>query len=177
MAYAERTEFTQHVLVFAVQPAFYCVEIAYFLTIADIGNQRSVAAGKLVQRCNDRGIHCYRIYGSMEHPTITAGIPGGENISSREVEECLSKLKQVSAVAAVAMPDKRLGEKVCCFVVLKPGHSLILEQVVSHFADSGMKIQKTPERVIVVDALPVNATGKVLKQQLRQQLKDEQAKF
>jgi acyl-CoA synthetase (AMP-forming)/AMP-acid ligase II len=37
--------------------------------------------------------------------------------------------------------------------------------------------QKTRERVIVVDALPVSATGKVLKQQLRQQLKDEQAKF
>jgi non-ribosomal peptide synthetase component E (peptide arylation enzyme) len=98
-------------------------------------------------------------------------IRGGENISSREVEECLLRHPAVAEAAAVAMPDARLGEKVCVFVVLRAGQTLTLERVVDHFAASGLAKQKTPERIIEIGALPRTATGKVQKEVLRKQLR------
>jgi non-ribosomal peptide synthetase component E (peptide arylation enzyme) len=97
-------------------------------------------------------------------------IRGGENISSREVEEVLFAHPGIVEAAVVAAPDQRLGEVVCAFVIAAPGVSVSLESVIEHFAAAGLARAKTPERIVVVDALPRNATGKVLKHELRRTL-------
>lgn len=94
-------------------------------------------------------------------------IRGGENISSKEVEELLLDLPEVAEVAVVAAKDDRMGEIVHAVVVARPGQTLTLEAIRSHFAAAGIARQKTPEQLTLTDALPRNATGKVLKHQLR----------
>jgi non-ribosomal peptide synthetase component E (peptide arylation enzyme) len=75
--------------------------------------------------------------------------------------------------AVTAMPDPDMGERVCAFVVLKAGASLTLEDVRAHFGKLGITRQKTPERVIVVEDLPRTSSGKVKKNDLREQLRSE----
>ena len=95
-------------------------------------------------------------------------IRGGLNISVRQIEDLLTAHPAVRAVAAVGMPDETLGERVCCYAVLAPGHeSLSLEQVRDYLLDQGLAIQKAPERLEIVAELPMTATGKVQKHLLR----------
>ena len=102
-------------------------------------------------------------------------IRGGENISSKEVEDVLSSAPGVVESAVTAMPDPMLGERVCAYVVLRPGAGLTLEDVRRHFAEAGVARQKTPERIIVVDDLPRTPSGKVKKVELRERLRAEAA--
>jgi non-ribosomal peptide synthetase component E (peptide arylation enzyme) len=102
-------------------------------------------------------------------------IRGGENISSKEVEDVLSSAPGVMESAVTAMPDAQLGERVCAFVIMRPGATLTLEGVRAHFAAAGIARQKTPERLIVVDELPRTPSGKVKKLELRAQLRAEAA--
>ena len=94
-------------------------------------------------------------------------IRGGENISSKEVEAQLLAHPAVADVAVVAAPDERMGEVVRACVVLAPGASLTLDEVRDHFFASGIAKQKTPERLSILPELPRNASGKILKHQLR----------
>jgi acyl-CoA synthetase (AMP-forming)/AMP-acid ligase II len=94
-------------------------------------------------------------------------IRGGENISSKEVENVLLGHPAVAEAAVVAAPDERMGEVVRACVVLRAGQALTLEDVRAHFVAAGIARQKTPERLTVVDVLPRNASGKVLKHVLR----------
>jgi acyl-CoA synthetase (AMP-forming)/AMP-acid ligase II len=94
-------------------------------------------------------------------------IRGGENISSKEVEDLLLLHPAVADAAAVAAPDPRLGETVCAFVVLRPGAVLDLQAVRTHFAAAGVARQKAPERIEVVPELPRGHGGKVQKAELR----------
>src|SRR5271170_2486226 len=107
-------------------------------------------------------------------------IRGGMNISVREIEEHLAHHPALQAYSVVGMPDERLGEKVCCYVVAKPGNEPPTVDGLREFLlGEGMPIQKTPERVVPLDSLPMTATGKVLKHELRkdieQRLKEENA--
>jgi cyclohexanecarboxylate-CoA ligase len=98
-------------------------------------------------------------------------IRGGMNISVREIEEHLAHHPALQAFSVVGMPDERLGERVCCFVVAGSGHDVpTVEQLRDFLLEKGMPIQKTPERVVAVDALPMTATGKVLKHELRKDI-------
>ena len=91
-----------------------------------------------------------------------------ENISAKEVEDLLFSHPSVADAAVVGLPDERTGERVCAVVVLKPGADpLTLEDLVAHTTANGLAIQKTPEQLEVLDALPRNPTGKVLKFELR----------
>ncbi len=94
-------------------------------------------------------------------------IRAGENISSREVEDVLFSYPGISEAAVVAAPDLRMGEVVCAFVIARPGAEVTLDGIAAHFEAAGIARQKTPERLVLVDDLPRNSTGKVLKQQLR----------
>ncbi|HMO77274.1 MAG TPA: AMP-binding protein [Sphingopyxis sp.] len=94
-------------------------------------------------------------------------IRGGENISSKEVEALLLAHPKIADAAAVAAPDERMGEVVRACVVLAPGTELTLEELRAYFAGAGMAKQKTPERLTILAELPRNASGKVLKHQLR----------
>jgi acyl-CoA synthetase (AMP-forming)/AMP-acid ligase II len=98
-------------------------------------------------------------------------IRGGMNISVREIEEHLAYHPALKAFSVVGMPDERLGEKVCCFVVTAPGHDTpTVEGLREFLLAEGMPIQKTPEHVVAVDALPMTATGKVVKHELRKDI-------
>ena len=94
-------------------------------------------------------------------------IRGGENISSREVEDAMRRMPGIVDAAAVAMPDERLGERVKVYVEMTDGAAPSLEDVKAHFVALGIAKQKTPEVVELIAALPRNATGKVLKADLR----------
>jgi acyl-CoA synthetase (AMP-forming)/AMP-acid ligase II len=106
-------------------------------------------------------------------------IRGGMNISVREIEEHLAHHPALQAFSVVGMPDERLGERVCCFVVAASGHDApTVEDLREFLLAQGMPIQKTPERVVAVEALPMTATGKVLKHELRKDIErrlDEEA--
>src|ERR1700761_7020335 len=98
-------------------------------------------------------------------------IRGGMNISVREIEEHLAHHPALQAYSVVGMPDEKLGEKVCCYLVSKPGHETPTVQDLREFLlAEGMPIQKTPERVVAVDSLPMTATGKILKHELRKDI-------
>lgn len=95
-------------------------------------------------------------------------IRGGLNISVRQVEDLLTAHPAIRAVAAVGMPDERLGERVCCYAVVNPGHEgLSLTEVRDYLLEQGLAIQKAPERLEIVTELPMTATGKVQKHLLR----------
>ena len=102
-------------------------------------------------------------------------IRGGENISSKEVEDLMGSIPGVVESAVTAMPDKEMGERVCAFVVLRPGVTLTLAEVDAHFRAQGATRQKTPERIVIVEDFPRTPSGKIKKVDLRQQLRDEQA--
>lgn len=93
---------------------------------------------------------------------------GGENVASREVEECLYKLEGVSEVAVIGLPDPRWVEAVTAVLVCKRNVTLSEAGVLSHCAQVLGKY-KRPKRVIFVDALPRNASGKIMKRELRRQ--------
>mgnify|MGYP000911733715 FL=1 len=97
-------------------------------------------------------------------------IRGGMNISARELEEHLVAHPALSDSAVVGYPDDRLGERVAVFVVARGGHpEPTVEEVRDYLTGHGVAIQKTPERVIAVERLPMTATGKVQKHVLREQ--------
>ena len=94
-------------------------------------------------------------------------IRNAENISALEVEEALYRHPAVVDVAVVAAPDARTGERVCAFVVPTPGATLSLTALAEHCRSLGLAVQKCPEQLELVDSLPRNSFGKVLKQDLR----------
>jgi len=93
-------------------------------------------------------------------------VTGGENVSSREVEDVVRRFTGVRDVAVVGIPDDRWGERVCAVVVPEDGMAVEPEELV-RFAGAHLAGFKKPRQVELVDALPVNAAGKVLKAQLR----------
>jgi cyclohexanecarboxylate-CoA ligase/acyl-CoA synthetase len=97
-------------------------------------------------------------------------IRGGTNISATEVEEHLAAHPSISQASVVAYPDQRLGEKACAFVVPADDSTLTLPPV-TEFLRTQRRLAnyKLPERLVVVDELPMTATGKVQKFQLREQ--------
>ena len=92
---------------------------------------------------------------------------GGENVSSREVEEVIYLRPEVSEVAVVGVPDPKWIEAVCAVVVPKDGVEISEGDIIAHCAEH-LAGFKTPKRVVLVDALPKNPSGKVLKRELRQ---------
>lgn len=98
-------------------------------------------------------------------------IRGGLNISSREVEDLLAGHPAVAAVAVVAMPDARLGEKSCAFVVpASDAEPPTLADVNAYLQSHKIAVQKQPERLELVDELPMTAVGKIRKNVLRERI-------
>ena len=94
-------------------------------------------------------------------------VSGGENIYPVEVENTLAKLEAVADVAVIGVPDEKFGEALLAFVVTKPGMSLAVEEMIEFCRDqiAGYKI---PRRLEIVDELPRNPSGKILKKVLRE---------
>ncbi len=92
---------------------------------------------------------------------------GGENVASREVEEMIYRLPQVSEVAVIGVPDPKWVEAVVAVIVVKAGQTLTEQDVIDHCAQH-MAAFKAPKRVLFAQALPKNPSGKLLKRQLRE---------
>jgi salicylate---CoA ligase len=95
---------------------------------------------------------------------------GGEKVSAEEVEDLAYMDGRVTLVAAVAMPDPDLGERVCVFVVPRDGASLTLDELRQTMEAQGIARYKLPERLVLVPSLPFTAVGKVDKRALRERL-------
>lgn len=97
-------------------------------------------------------------------------IRGGLNISAAEVEDLVRLHPKVRDVAVVGAPDPRLGERVCAVVVPEAGAPPTVPELAEFLTAKGLAVQKLPEHVEAVDALPVSPTGKVQKYRLRERL-------
>jgi non-ribosomal peptide synthetase component E (peptide arylation enzyme) len=92
---------------------------------------------------------------------------GGEAVVPAEIEDLVVEHPAVSRVAVVAMPDARLGERACAYVVLKPGARLTLEELVGYLKSRGAGALQWPERLETVALLPETAAGKLDRVALR----------
>jgi 2,3-dihydroxybenzoate-AMP ligase len=97
---------------------------------------------------------------------------GGEKISAEEIENLLLAHPSVLNVACVPMPDAILGERMCAFIMLQPAMTLTLEDIKGFLLEKGIATFKLPERLELVNELPLSKVGKVLKQVLIQQAKE-----
>ncbi|WP_374526901.1 AMP-binding protein [Novosphingobium sp.] len=97
-------------------------------------------------------------------------IRGGENVSSREVEELLLTVPGVREAAAIGAPDARLGERICAVVTLDGSAEVSIESIDAAFRAIGVARQKTPELLVVVEEFPRTPSGKVQKAELRRDL-------
>jgi acyl-CoA synthetase (AMP-forming)/AMP-acid ligase II len=94
----------------------------------------------------------------------------GENISAREIEDTLYEHPKVGAVAVIGLADRERGERVCAVVEPAAGQEpLTFDEMQQYCRERGLMIQKIPEQLEVVDALPRNPTMKILKYVLREQ--------
>ena len=99
-------------------------------------------------------------------------ITGGENVSSREVEDVLSSHPDVEQVAVVGVPDEYWGEAICAVVVSRAGERPSAEALATHVR-ARIAAFKRPRHVLFVDALPLTSNGKVLKEAVRQYARSE----
>jgi acyl-CoA synthetase (AMP-forming)/AMP-acid ligase II len=99
-------------------------------------------------------------------------ICGGFNVYPAEVEQVLARLDGVAESAVVGVPDPRLGEVGRAFLVTRPGRALAEADVLA-FCRERLANYKVPRRVEFRDALPRNPSGKVLKRQLKAELREE----
>ncbi len=103
-------------------------------------------------------------------------IRGGMNISEVEIETLLLACPGVRDAAVVGAPDPVLGERVCACVVPAPGATLTVEGIARWLRDERhVAVYKLPQRLLLLDALPRNPVGKILKRELRQRLQQEAA--
>jgi 2,3-dihydroxybenzoate-AMP ligase/mycobactin salicyl-AMP ligase len=98
-------------------------------------------------------------------------IRGGENISAKEVEELIGSYPKVEQVAAVAMPDPVLGEKVCAFIKPRKEMKISFEEILSYLKEKKTSVLYLPERIEVIEEMPLTNVGKVDKKQLREEIK------
>lgn len=100
-------------------------------------------------------------------------VRGGENLNTNTINDNIEGCPGVMDHAVIGMPDERLGERICAYVVLEPGvDSITLEQVLTHL--SGKKIPKRfwPERLEITDKISRTASGKVKKYLLKEDLEE-----
>jgi acyl-CoA synthetase (AMP-forming)/AMP-acid ligase II len=95
-------------------------------------------------------------------------IRNAENVSALEIENVLANHPAVADIAVIGVPDRSTGERVCAVVVPASGEGVSLESLVQHCRSAGLSRYKHPERLVIVDTLPRNPFGKVVKKDLRE---------
>jgi non-ribosomal peptide synthetase component E (peptide arylation enzyme) len=101
-------------------------------------------------------------------------VRGGFNISPAETEAGLCRHPAVAEAACVGYPDERLGERMCAFVVPAPGaEAPTLEDLAAFLLADGLARIKVPERLEIIDSMPLNPAGKILKRALRARFEPE----
>ncbi len=105
----------------------------------------------------------YKITGRLKDMIIR----GGENIYPKEIEEFIYTNPKVSDVQVIGVPDEQYGEEIMACVILKEGETMT-EQEMKDFVAASMARHKVPRYVDFVDEFPMNAAGKILKYQMRE---------
>ena len=100
-------------------------------------------------------------------------ISGGENVYPAEIESLLFKMPEIADVAIIGVPDDRWDEVGCAVIVLAPGKTLTADEVTGYCRDKLARF-KIPKHVVFLKELPRNATGKVLKRVLKDEIGDLQ---
>ena len=88
-------------------------------------------------------------------------VRGGVNISPSEIDNELTAHPKVADVCVVGIEDDVMGERIAVAVVPKPNETIVLEDLTSFLKEKGMAVFKLPEKLLCVDSLPYNATGKI----------------
>jgi len=96
---------------------------------------------------------------------------GGENVASIEVEKAIYMDERVQEVHVIGLSHEKWGEAITAVVVPRPGAEITEEEIIGHCKEA-IAYYKVPKKVIFVEELPRNATGKALKFVLRQQLQE-----
>ncbi len=100
-------------------------------------------------------------------------IRGGENISAKEIEDLLYLHPSVETVAAVAMPDVKLGEKICAYIKLRKGTTLTFQELINFLGEHRLAKQKLPERLEIIEEFPMTPSGKIKKHELRKDIAEK----
>jgi acyl-CoA synthetase (AMP-forming)/AMP-acid ligase II len=122
--------------------------------VLDDDGQRWFRTGDAVS-VDDDGV--VRIVGRLSQDILKVG---GYKLSTREIEEAIASHADVAEVTVVGLPDEQWGERVCAVVVARPGAAPTLEQLQQHVR---LAETKKPRALLLVEALPRNALGKVQK--------------
>jgi len=93
-------------------------------------------------------------------------ISGGENVYPAEVENVLYQLPDIAEAAVIGVADERWGEVGMAVVVRKPGATIDEATIVGH-CTANLAKYKVPKSIVFIDELPHNATGKIVKRELR----------
>ncbi len=96
---------------------------------------------------------------------------GGETISAVGIERLISSHPAVADVAVIGMPDKALGERICAYIRLKDGAELSFDGLIAHLKGVGASVLQLPERLELIDAIPLTKVGKADKKVLKEDIK------
>jgi acyl-CoA synthetase (AMP-forming)/AMP-acid ligase II len=133
------------------------------LTARAFDEQGYYCTGDLFEIAGDE-LQFYRFCGRQKDIVIR----GGMNISSEEIEGLLMSHPKVRDSAVIGLPDPVMGERVCAVVVAQPDQDISLQDLVGYLKDVKQVASfKWPEKLILLDELPRNPVGKVLKRELR----------
>lgn len=100
-------------------------------------------------------------------------VRGGENLNTNEIDSYLEGCPGVCAHTVIGMPDERLGERICAYVVLEDGiETLTLKQLTGYLADKKIPKRFWPERLEIIDRIPLTPSGKVKKYLLTKHLEE-----
>ena len=88
-------------------------------------------------------------------------------ISPDEIDNQLAAHPKIAGVCVVGVDDEIMGERIGAAIVPKPGETVTLEDVTAFLKDQGMAVFKLPEKLLCVEALPLNATGKVVRREVK----------
>ncbi|MCJ7692034.1 MAG: hypothetical protein MUO22_01290, partial [Sedimentisphaerales bacterium] len=93
-------------------------------------------------------------------------IRGGYNVYPREIEEKLIEHPDISLIAVIGVPDEQYGEEIMAFIILNDGATCTAEDIIQ-WSKKRMANYKYPRRIKFVDSIPMSATNKILKRELR----------
>jgi len=95
---------------------------------------------------------------------------GGETLSAIGIERLVSSHPAVAEVAVIGMPDRELGERICAYVKLKEGARLSFEELATYLKGIGASVLQLPERMEIIDAMPLTKVGKTDKKILKEDI-------
>lgn len=137
------------------------------LTANTIDSDGFYHTGDVFELAGDDDLRYYRFVGRIKDIIIR----GGMNISAEEVEHLLQGHPAIAEIAVVGYPDATMGERACACVTLRPDQTLTLGDISQFLTERHVAHYKFPERLEILDVMPRNPMGKVLKRELRERVK------